>query len=69
MIDISDDAIRNDLCNTCLKVFDCMGQGVFGTEECSEWVANDSTSTQDAANRGEQKPAEASIQPAKPLSM
>ena len=28
---------HKDLCQSCQRVFECMGQGVFGTEECSEW--------------------------------
>ncbi len=28
---------QKDLCQSCQRVFECMGQGVFGTEECSEW--------------------------------
>jgi hypothetical protein len=31
------DAESKDLCISCRHQFDCMGQGVFGTEECTEW--------------------------------
>jgi hypothetical protein len=31
------DAVSKDLCISCRNQFDCMGQGVFGTEECTEW--------------------------------
>jgi hypothetical protein len=26
-----------DLCMSCKKAFDCMGQGIFGTSICDEW--------------------------------
>jgi hypothetical protein len=31
------DAESKDLCISCRNQFDCMGQGVFGTEECTGW--------------------------------
>ena len=31
------DTDSKDLCGSCRKAFECMGQGVFGTEFCTEW--------------------------------
>jgi len=42
------DAESKDLCISCRNQFDCMGQGVFGTEECTEWVPVHSATAQPA---------------------
>jgi hypothetical protein len=42
------DAESKDLCISCRNQFDCMGQGVFGTEECTEWDPVNSATAQPA---------------------
>jgi len=43
-----------DLCRSCRNAFDCMGQGVFGTEICSEWKPAPS----EASGESDKRPSE-----------